>query len=74
MNLRKDDRISLTVTAPSGEVLSSQTTEPMDRPKAAYSAFTGKRGSPSPGTYVLTVALIRDGKEVLTRTEQYLVQ
>ena len=74
MNLRKDDRIALTVTAPSGDVLSSQTTDPMDRPKASYSAFTGKRGTPSPGTYVLTVTLIRDGKEALTRTEQYLVQ
>jgi hypothetical protein len=74
MNLRKDDRISLTVTAAAGDVLSSQTTDPMDRPKASYSAVTAERGAPSPGTYVLTVTLIRDGKEVLTRTEQYLVQ
>jgi murein DD-endopeptidase MepM/ murein hydrolase activator NlpD len=74
MNLRKHDRLTLTVTAPSGEVLSTQTTDPMDRPKASYSAFTGKRGAPSPGTYVLMVAVIRDGKEVLTRTEQLAVQ
>ena len=74
MNLRTDDRITLTVTAPSGELLSTQTTDPMDRPKASYSAYTGKRGTPSPGTYLLTVTLIRDGKEVLTRTEQLAVQ
>lgn len=74
MNLRKGDRILVQLADPSGAILATQTTDPMDRSKASFSVYAGKRGTPSPGPYVLTVALIRDQTHVVVRTETYQVQ
>ena len=74
MNLRKGDRIQIKVADPSGAIASTQTTDPMDRPKASFSVYAGKRGMPSPGSYMLRAALIRDQQPVVTRTGQYPVR
>ena len=74
MNLRKGDRILVQLADPSGAVLATQTTDPMDRSKASFSVYAGKRGTPSSGPYALTVALIRDQIHVVVRTESYQFQ
>ena len=74
MKLRKGDRILIEVADPSGAIVSTQTTDPMDRPKASFSVYAGKRGAPPPGSYMLRAALIRDQRQVVTRTEQYLIK
>jgi hypothetical protein len=74
MNLRKGDRILVQLADPSGAILATQTTDPMDRSKASFSVYAGKQGTPSPGPYALTVALIRDQIHIVVRTETYQVQ
>lgn len=74
INLHQGDRVQVKLVGPAGTVLADQTSEPMDRPKAAYSAFSGKRGSPPPGDYEVYVALIRDGAPVVERTEKVTVK
>jgi hypothetical protein len=46
----------------------------MDRSKATYSSFAGKRGSPAAGDYAVTVKLLRDGQAVIERTASYRVE
>jgi hypothetical protein len=61
MNLRAKDRVRLEVTGPNGFALTS-TTEPLDRDKATYVAYAGKRLSQpmwASGSYNGTVRLIR---------------
>ena len=74
IDLRKGDRMFIEVIEPSGDVFARQTTEAMDRFKASYSAYAGKRGAPSPGPYALTVRLMRDGETVFTKSERYRVE
>jgi len=73
-NLRRGDRISIEITGPSGDIFVSRTTEALDRPKAAYSAYVGKRGAPLPGAYAVTVRLMRNEEAVLAATESYEVE
>lgn len=60
INLRDGDRVHIKITGPDGGVFAETMTERMDRPKAAYSAFTGKRGAPKPGPYQLEVEVWGD--------------
>ena len=73
-NLRQGDRISVEVSAPDGTRLASGTTEPMDRPKASFSSFAGKRARPLLGTYSVTVKLLRDGHEILAKIGSFEVK
>jgi hypothetical protein len=73
IKLRKDDRVRIRLTGPDGRILAEQATEPMDRTKASYSAYAGKRGSPPPGEYAVSVALVRGGQTVLERIATYTV-
>lgn len=68
INLRGGDRIRFRIAAPGGEVFVDQTTEPVDRAKASYSAYAGKRGAPVPGKYQVTATLLRDGETVTEKT------
>jgi hypothetical protein len=57
----------LVVTAPDGSVFAENEVEPVDRPKAQYYAFTGKKLSNPrwpPGPWRGRYSVIRDGKEV----------
>ena len=74
INLHKGDRVNLRLLDGSGAVVSEQVTEPMDRSKATYSAFAGKRGAPKPGQYTVEVGLLRDGKTVVEKKESYEVK
>lgn len=63
-NLKKDDRIGILLKDESGAVLIDNTSEPIDRNKATYSAFAGKKRSLAPGRYEVEIRVIR-GEEVL---------
>jgi hypothetical protein len=74
INLHQGDRLQVRLTGPDGAIVADQTSEPMNVPKATYSAFSGKRGTPAPGDYEVYAALIRDGKPVLEKTERVTVK
>jgi hypothetical protein len=66
-NLKAGDRLRFTMTNPDGQPLVDTTTDPLDRNKAVYSAYSGKRGSPTPGSYEIGLAIIRDSKVIVDR-------
>lgn len=72
-NLKKGDQIKLSLAGPGGAVVAENTTEPLDRNKAVYYAYTGRKGSPEPGTYQLEVVVVRDGKSVATQKREVRV-
>lgn len=74
INLRQGDRVSVKLTDPAGAIVAEQVSEPMDHSKATYAAYSGKRGAPTPGTYVVDAAVLRDGKAVTQQTVQVDVQ
>jgi hypothetical protein len=69
INLQKGDRVSLRIVR-DGEMFAKQTTEPLDRSKAVYVAYAGKKGAPSPGRYQLEAGVVREGETILVRTAE----
>ena len=74
INLHQGDRVQVRLTDPTGAVVADQTSEAMNVPKATYSAFSGKRGTPVAGEYEVYAAIIRDGKPVLEKSEKVTVE
>jgi hypothetical protein len=74
INLQKGDRIVIVLNGPSGGVVARQATPPFDRAKASYSLFVGKRGAPAPGTYRLSVEILRDGGPVLSEMREASIE
>lgn len=68
-NLAKGDRIRIAIVDPAGRVFIDQTSEPLDRAKASYASYAGKRGAPAAGEYGLRVELLR-GDSVLASREK----
>jgi len=73
-NLKAGDRLRFTMADPAGQPLVDTTTEPLDRNKAVYSAYSGKRGSPTSGDYAIGLEVIRDGKVIIDRTTMVSVK
>ncbi len=69
INLQKGDTIHLEILRPDGSTFAKTSAGPMDRAKASYSLFAGKRGAPIKGPYQLKVSVIRDGAAV-SQSEQ----
>ncbi|MCB1500648.1 MAG: M23 family metallopeptidase [Bauldia sp.] len=70
IGLEAGDVQRLVITAPDGSVFASQEIEPLDRTKAQYMAFTGRKRRDTPwpaGTWQGRYAVIRDGAEVAFR-------
>ncbi len=70
INLQAGDVQSLSVTDPTGGVLVENTTAPLDRAKAQYLLYVGKRTPPggwARGRYVASYMVTRAGKPVLKR-------
>jgi hypothetical protein len=66
--LKKGDRVGFTVLGPSG-ALFDDTAKPLDRDKATFVAFVGKKRDKDPwpkGRYDGRVTLIRDGGIIAT--------
>lgn len=66
-NLKAGDRLRFTMADPDGQPMVDTTAEPLDRNKAVYSAYSGKRGSPMLGSYAIGLEIIRDGKMIIEK-------
>lgn len=73
INLQAGDRISIDITAPDGSRFAGNVIDPLDRNKADYSLFAGKRGSPAPGMYHVRVQVLRGDGVVLDKTSTHTV-
>lgn len=68
-NMSPGDRLHIALDDPDGQRVAENTTDALDRSKAVYFSYTGKKGGPEPGSYRLEVAVIRDGKPIVSRIE-----
>jgi len=69
INLAKGDQIRMTLTGPEGEII-SKTYDPVDRSKAQFMQFAGKkapRGGWAAGNYTATAEIIRNGRVLLAQ-------
>ena len=74
INLRKGDRIVVLLSGPDGQQIAINRSEPLDRAKASYSAFAGKKGAPKPGVYEVKVAVERGGSVLFERSGTYSIE
>jgi hypothetical protein len=75
INLRAGDAIDLRLSGPSGDVAATRS-PPLDRAKASYVAYAGKKRPPSgwpPGDYIGTASIIRDGRAIEPRSATFTV-
>jgi hypothetical protein len=68
INLSKGDRFALRIEK-DGQVFNEQTTDPLDRSKAVYVAYSGKKGAPTTGHYRLEAAIVRDGRRIVSESK-----
>ena len=71
IGLKREDVQRLIVTRPDGETFVDQTEKPLERDKAQYLLFAGKKRPAEgwkPGSYRATYSVTRDGKVLLQRT------
>jgi murein DD-endopeptidase MepM/ murein hydrolase activator NlpD len=71
INLSGGDRLVLTLTGPDGIALARTEGAPLDRSKAQWLVYVGKRKPPGgwePGLYRADYAVLRDGRTVLSRS------
>ncbi len=69
INMLRGDRIRMVITGPLGSLIET-TTEPLERNKASYTSYAGKKRketSWAPGTYEGRVEVLRDGGVIATR-------
>ena len=74
INLQKGDRIVVHLSGPGGQQIAFNRSEPLDRAKASYSAFAGKKGTPKPGVYEVKVAVERGGSVLFERSGTYSIE
>lgn len=70
INLAKADRFSLRIER-DGQLFSEQTSEPLDRSKAVYVAYAGKKGAPRAGHYRLEAAILRQGRSIVVEGKEF---
>lgn len=73
-NVKGGDALRIVLEGPDGERLADNTTKPLDRNKAIYFSYAGKKGRPTAGSYRLDVTVLRDGSPVLNRSKQITVE
>jgi murein DD-endopeptidase MepM/ murein hydrolase activator NlpD len=74
IDLAKGDALTVTLLAPDGSVLSEQPVPPLDRSKATYVAYAGRKRIPVVGDYAVRVMVIRDGKPIIDVTNKVAVR
>jgi hypothetical protein len=74
INLRKGDRVVVRLTGPDGQAIAENRSDPMDRAKASFSTFAGKKGAPQPGSYAVRVAVERDGAIVTEQAGTFAIE
>ena len=70
INLAKADRFTLRIER-DGRLFSEQTSEPLDRSKAVYVAYAGKKGAPRAGHYRLEAAIVRQGRSIVVESKEF---
>lgn len=73
INLAKADRLTLRIEK-DGRLFSEQTSQPLDRSKAVYVAYTGKKGSPAAGRYRLDAAIVRQGRTIVAESQEFILK
>ena len=56
------------IKAADGRILASQKLDPLERSKATYTAFIGKKRAPAPGSYTVDLIVWRDGQKAIAQT------
>jgi hypothetical protein len=74
INLHRGERIYISIVGPNGDIFAETMSEALDRSKAAYSSFTGKRGSPRPGRYQMTIKVLENMTPVLQQTQDFTIE
>lgn len=69
INLQRGDYLSLSIQGPDGRV-SQSNTKPLERDKASYTAFVGKRNPPPVGTYTGEASLVRNGQIIYSHISE----
>lgn len=69
INLAKADLFTLRIEK-DGRLFSEQTSEPLDRSKAVYVVYSGKKGAPVAGRYRLEAAIVRQGRRIAVESRQ----
>lgn len=76
MNLREGDRVTLSITAPDGAIF-AQKTLTLEKAKASYFAFIGKKnssGAPTVGEYTARAAITRGDEKPIVKSRVIGVQ
>lgn len=76
LNLLADDRVRITIIGPGGPLV-EELTEALERPKATYTAYAGKklRGATwTPGRYTGQVEIVRDGAVVAASVGELMLR
>jgi hypothetical protein len=77
INLEGGDEIELTVNGPDGRILTTSRQPPLDRAKAQYLVFSGRKtpvGGWPAGKYSARYRVIRDGTDAVTGTFSYSIR
>lgn len=74
INLREGDRVYISLVGPDGDIFAENMSPPLDRSKASYSSFAGKRGKPKPGSYELTIEVLENMQPVLQQKQDFTVE
>ena len=72
-NLRKDDQIYMSLTGPNGLAV-KDTTKPLDRNKASWSGFIGKKRTPEKGDYAFEIKVLRDQKILKSQNSKFTIE
>lgn len=73
-NLKKGNTIKLVLTDDRKNILIDHTSKPIDRDKAIFSAFAGKKRALPAGRYELDVSVLQDGTDVRRTSSSIVVE
>jgi len=70
-NMRKGDQLKSVLLSPEGRTIVENLTTPLDRTKAVYFSYAGKRQEPTAGRYKLQVTIVR-GRRPLKSVQRFI--
>lgn len=73
-NLKKGNTIKLVLKDEKGSVLVDHTSEPLDRDKATYSIFAGRKRTLAPGSYEVDVSVVQDNAVLRSAVSTVVVE
>lgn len=74
INLKEGDVIASTLIDPEGREFFANEAKPLDRNKASYSLFGGRKRPLSAGTWTASLTVLRDGEPVATRERKVEIE